>query len=627
MSHMCLLPETNVGIDHKAKEYYTVSSILLLFVFGLFFGGTLHAQSKDTIASIGTVGLVPEEVAEPFLKFSGEITLTSDLYSHSASPDSGQKGRRPPSLHRLIFTPTLTIGGLLSLPFNIILTSPETNTNTPSVAHPTIAQFLQNPANSLGFSSISPKIGWAQFNAGSFTPTLTPLTAGDLQLFGGGFDLRPAGLQFSASAGVAQRAVEPDAVLRTTGRYRRDLYGGRVGIGDPDSTSFGVNVVYAKDDLSSLSNNILSVTPAHASFEDPTVTLPADTSRLQAQEGAVASINVGVAIGEGIVFKCEGATSVFTRNQKAEEKKITGNPLASVFTMRNSTQTDLAGSASFGIKRSTWAIALSGLYMGAGYVPIGYTFLQSDRFEWKVSPELKLFDRKLELRGSLGQRVNNLSKTKGETSTLMIGSGYMNAEFSDAFSLSATYSNFGIRNDQRSDTLKVQNVSQSISIDPTVMIIGETLTHMIGISAALDAYDDYNTVSGALNSNKTRSLTSNYSLSFSENPLSIGLIGTYLENELPLGTLILRSVGVTAGYSLFDRKFVPSLSLTLGGSTDGGGNTDKQIFLRGGFRWEIFKDFSLSATAGNNRYRYGNPITQGSAFDEKLIQLALTTRF
>jgi hypothetical protein len=568
-----------------------------------------------------------EEKSSPFLSVTGSFMVTSDLYSSSASPDSAQPARRPSGLYRLIFTPTLAIGDFISLPFNIILTSPETNTNTPSTPHPTLSQFFENPANSLGFSSFSPKIGWAQFNAGSFTPVLTPLTAGDQQIFGGGFDLKPGSLQFAASVGVAQRAIESDTAHRTIGRYRKDMYTARAAIGKADSSHFGLNVVYAKDAASSLANNIISIAPAHPSPDDPSVTIPTDTVRLRAEEGTVASADFGVAIADGISFQGEAATSIFTRDQSSTEQAIAGNPLGGLLTTRTSTRADFAGNSSLSLRQKLWGISLSGIYMGAGFVPIGYAFFQADRFEWKASPELHLFNRKLDLRGSIGERVNNLSKTKGETSTLLIGSTSMNAEISDAFSLSVSYSNFGLRNDQTSDTLKVQNVSQSLSIDPTLTIMSETMSHMISLSMGLDSYDDFNTITGAQSSNKTRSLVFTYNVSFTKNPLSLGTTETYLENELPTGALIIRSAGVTGGYALFDRKLFPSLSVTTSGSTDGTGVTDDQLFLKAALRWEVIKNVSLQGSWGNNHYNYGNPAIHGSAFKEQLVQLALTTRF
>jgi hypothetical protein len=563
----------------------------------------------------------------PFISVTGSLTVTSDLYSSSSNPDSAQPGRRPTALHRLLFSPTITFGDLISLPFNIILTTPETNTNTGSVSTPSLAQFFENPANSLGFSSFSPRIGWAQFNLGSYTPAFSQLSVGDQQIFGGGFDLTPGKIEVAASVGVAQRSIEPDSARSQHGIYRRDLYATRVGYGPKDSSHFAINFVYMRDSKESLKNNIQSITPAHPLADDSSVTLPPDTIRVRAEEGFIASTDFGIQIGEGVLFKAEGATSIYTRDQSSDPKDISGNPFGSLYQTRVSSRLDFAANAGFIVQRKIWGITLSGLYMGAGFTPIGYPFMQADRLELSVAPSIRLFDSKLNLRASVGQRMNNLSQTKAETTRQLIASGSMSADISEAFNLSANYSNFGISNDQTSDTLKVKNTSQAFSVDPSLTFAGLGMMNSITASAGLDDYQDFNTITGAENSNKTRTYLLGYNTTLDSIPLSLGTTGTYMENQLPLGTLIIRSVGVTASYSLFDRKLVPSASVTASGSTDGTGLTDQQIFYKVGVRWNVTKAISLSAMGGNNRYTYANPAAHGSAFAEQTLQLALSTRF
>jgi hypothetical protein len=253
--------------------------------------------------------------------------------------------------------------------------------------------------------------------------------------------------------------------------------------------------------------------------------------------------------------------------------------------------------------------------------------MQSDRLEWTIAPEVRLFSSSLNLRGSVGERVNNLSKTMTETTTQLIGSAYVSADISDAFNISANFSNFGVTNDQSSDTLKVRNVSESFSVDPTLTLRDAGVSHSIMASIGLDNYTDYNTISGAQNSNHTRTALVGYNVALDSIPLLLGTTASYIENQLPTGTLIIRSIGVTAGYAFFERKLRPSLSLTESGSTDGTGATDAQLFFRLALRWDITKKITLSVIVGNNRYSYGNPTMQGNAYQERLLQMALTTRF
>ena len=203
----------------------------------------------------------------------------------------------------------------------------------------------------------------------------------------------------------------------------------------------------------------------------------------------------------------------------------------------------------------------------------------------------------------------------------------MSADLSDAFNLSATYSNFGISNNLTSDTLKVRNTSQSFSVDPSLTLHALGMTNSFVASAGLDDYTDYNTINGAENANNTRTFLLGYSTSLDSIPLSLGTTGSYMENKLPIGPMIIRSIGATASYSLFERALVPSLSVTLSGSTDNTGATDQQAFYKLSLRWNVTKAISLTAIAGNNHYTYANPAVHGSAFAEQILQLALSTRF
>lgn len=565
--------------------------------------------------------------SEPWFSVTGSASATVDFYNFTSDPTSSQSARRPATLTRLLFSPTLKFGSLLSLPLNFMLSFPETNTTTPSIGSPTVSQFLQNPANAFGLSSFSPKLGWAQFHLGAHIPQFSELSGGDQQIFGGGIDLKPGAFRFAASAGVAQRAVSADFTQGIQGAYRKDMYMARLSYGKDDSSNVGINVVYSKDSKESIGNNIIGITPSRTIPGDSFTVVPADTVRLRAEEGMVGTLNAKVLIVEGLELKIEGALSNFTRDLSSAEQNIDGNPLGSISTTRTSTRADIAGTAELGLRTKTWGIKLSGLYLGAGFVPIGYPFQQADRFDIKASPYLKLFNGDLSINGSIGNRVNNLSGTKGETLSQLIASANINMNFTEEFSISGSYSNFGVRNDQTNDTLKIQNVSSSFSIDPSLTLAGETLTHSINLSFSLDQFQDFNVVSGAQSSNDTRTLMANYNLIFSQFGLNIGTTGSYMENALPSGAIIIRSLGINASYYLFNRTLVPSASLSIGSSTLAGSPTDTQSFLKAGLRWVSTKWLTFGASYGANQYQYGNPIPKGKSFSEQLFQLSATSSF
>lgn len=584
------------------------------------FGLTLRAQEET-----------PEDTTKstPWISVSGSASVSSDFYEHSSSPLGAQSGRRPAALHRLVFSPTINIGGFLTLPLNLMITYPETNTTTPTLSAPSLQEFFSNPANALGLSSFSPKFGWAQFHLGSYTPRMSELSCGDLQLFGGGFDLRPGPIQIAASAGVTQRAVEPDATRNLAGSYRRNMIMARLGFGNPDTTAVGINVVYAKDDTTSIKNNIVSILPGRPLEDDTAVTLPPDTLRLRAEEGFITSLDTKILLAPGVTFTAEGAVSVFTRDQRADTIAAKDNPLSGLFVARTSTRIDGAGNVSLAFRYASWGLTFTGLYMGAGFQPLAYPFIQSDRIDLKISPMLNLFNGDLTVSGTIGQRVNNLSETKGEAMTQAIANGQLSVRFSEVISLSSSYSNFGIRNNRSNplDSQRIQNVSESFSIDPMFTFSAGSMMHTITASIGIDRFDDFNIVSGVETSNNTRSATLSYSGMFESMPLTIGATTSYLDNALTAGTLSIQSYGVNASYRLLGGQLVPTMSMSFASSTFGVNPSDLQTFFRGGVRWRATKDITLVGNYGVSLYDYGVATARGSSFAEQTLQLSVSTTF
>lgn len=561
------------------------------------------------------------------VSIEGSASLTADFYDFDADPSGAQAGRRPPRLYRLVINPTITIGGFLSLPFNIMLTLPETNVSTPAVQSPTFGQYILNPANALGFSSFSPRIGWAQGFLGSHSPQYSTLTSTDLPLFGAGIDLQPFGMRLAASGGIVQRAVEPDSAAGSRGSYRRDLYMGRFGTAKNDTMEFGVNMVFASDDNQSLQNNIIAVAPAYRIEGDTDVIVPSDTIRLRPEEGLMASADFRYAIAEGVSISAEAAMTSFTRDQSAALKTIEGNPLDAVTTTRVSTRVDIAGTAALVINTGDVGLTISSLYMGAGYVPIAQPYQQADRFEWRVAPSFRMFDGDLAMNATVGHRINNVSATKGETLSQLLVSGNINAQFTEELSLLLRYSNFGIRNDRTQDTLRIQNVSQSYGIEPSVVVSTNWAIHTMIAGLGLDTYDDVNIVTGAESSNDMRSATFNYLAAFTGLPLTVGMNGSYLENKLFTGTFIVRSVGGIAAYRLASGTVLPSVSVTNSTTSFASGSADSQLFFKAALRWRITPTLSCSASYGTNDYVYGSSSRRGTGFSERLVQLAMTTTF
>src|ERR1017187_6584864 len=163
---------------------------------------------------------------------SGDIGLYGDFYRMNSSGDSAIQPRRPGTLIRLLFNPTISYKDF-SLPFTIMLCPQQTNVVTPLSNSGNIMDFIENPLNNVG---IAPKYKWVQLLLGSQTPYYSDLTLGNLPVFGAGINLTPGKFRFSFFTGISQRAIEMDTSKNIPGSYKRTFYSAKIGYGREDSS-------------------------------------------------------------------------------------------------------------------------------------------------------------------------------------------------------------------------------------------------------------------------------------------------------------------------------------------------------------------------------------------------------
>jgi hypothetical protein len=213
--------------------------------------------------------------------------------------------------------------------------------------------------------------------------------------------------------------------------------------------------------------------------------------------------------------------------------------------------------------------------------------------------------------------------------TQIIGSANAMATISDAFSITAQYANFGVRNNETDSARKIENVSNSFSISPTYTLQAESSTHTFTASFALDKFDDLNTITGAASSNNTRNIQAMYSMSMMEFPIATMLMVGNLVNDLPTQDLAINTVGLELSYDLLDGKLSPMIGGSYAEQTVKDTlliGTDIQRVLRAGIRWQISKLFTFRVTGSTIGYSYGGS-RSGEFFKESLLSSAISAQF
>jgi len=582
------------------------------------FGAVLSIVA--VVAVISTPPLRAQE-SESLVEVSGTATISADIYELSSEASSPIASRRPPSLFRFILTPTVTLGGRVSLPFEIIFSSRETSTLTPPIRDASATQFIQNAANTF---SLSPRFEWGQIHLGSHSPQLSELSAGNVQVFGVGADVRAGKFRIAASAGSTQRAAEADTVARSRGAYARYLYAGSIAYIQEES-EFALNVVRGRDDPASINHlrSLLIVAPdtSNPGFLDTTSTHH-DLMPLP-QEGFVASMSARLPLFAWAKLSAEIGGGLFTRDMLAPEIGDRAEALNALMLQRTSSRADGAGKLAIDLTFDRWKLKLTSLYVGAGYTTLGYPFLQTDKLEFTLAPTIRVIDSVLTISGTIGHRTNNLTGNSEATTRQILIATNVDAQPIENLTIAASYSNFGITTNLSNDTLSVRTVSQAFSITPTYVIPTETLSHAVTAGISMDDYEDFNPVSGAQSSNQTTMLLGAYSASLIAIPLTASAAGTHMTNNLPGGDISVRSLTLGLGYSLFSGSLAPALSVSYTQTTPEGKTSDTQLGLRLTTVWRVTPRLRFTLSASTTGYDYGSS-RAGSSYRESLLRTALT---
>jgi len=586
-------------------------SALLLFLLLLILQAAPLVLSARTNTSRVQSDSAAKPAVTPF-RVSGGVTLSGDFYTAD-----GIEARRPASNLMAIARINVALFEQVNLPFEAFIGTNQSG--------------FRQPFNQIG---ISPTFfHWLTLHAGWFSMRFSDLTFGDIRMLGGGVELRPGNFRLAALYGSTNQAVPYDvsvsgaAVAGAFTSYSRPVVGVQLGYGDENVAFINFQAIRVSDDTTSLQ------TPVNA-----------DVSRLaKPQENTVFSTTFGFGAFDGkLRFTAEIAGSAYsadTRSQSLAELATTSTfqfPAipSEIFTPRLSSQLDAAAKATLTIAPTQdFTVALGGQYVGPGFVTLGYAQLQNDVLDGTISPSLRLFNGGLSLRGTVGVRVNNLIANRTAPLQRLIASGSVSIQPVQAFGVDVQYSNYGIRSTPRNDTLRIENVAQSLTVSPRLNF--EAFGGVSGIfgSYSLNNVDDLNVLTKETNTNQTQSAMLSWTLGLPSG-LSLATTGLYSDIEQSIARTTVLNIGQTASYAFFEGALSTSLTLGYGiiGSelTAGGVTTmssDGQITAQASVSYTIGesgKFGTLSLNVNNNNYAFGNP-ARGRNFGEwtALVQYAI----
>ncbi len=535
----------------------------------------------------------------------GQASCSAEYYSLHTEPSPFFYPRRPANLYRLVATPTINLPWI-TIPCTFILSSQQTNFSTAVSADQTLTQFIQNPVNVI---AVEPRWSWGTLHLGSFTPHWSELSAGDVQVFGLGCDLRPGSIRVSAFRGVSQRAVEPFSIVtqyNQLGAYERVITGVKLGFGREEKGYVDFQYVRTADDTTSIT------------------TAPPDTL-IRPQEELLLSIATRIVLDSGVSFGAEAATNVYTRDMRAAINDDGDIPKIPGIQTRISSFVDYGLSTDLSIQKHAFGLILQAKMLGPGFMPMAYPNMLSDRIEATIQPRVLLWDNRIQCSGSFGYRINNVHNTLSTPLSQVLFSLNASVVISQNLSLSTSYSNFGVRNQATDTALHIQNVSQYFSMCPTYSFRSPTAFHSLSLSATFDSYTDYNVVSSQFTTNLTRSLFAAYSIALQTIPLNANASVTTLQNSLPFFALHMVGVNLGASYRLLQGSLIPGIRTSYTHNVIGSGQPDEQILVGVQCLYLLSTRVTFHTDINLTHHSFQNVVS--SSYTEQYVQMGVSTRF
>ena len=562
------------------KKYF----VLLLCVFCLL-TQTLKSQDKKSK-----------------VQFNGDIGLYGDFYSMVSDTNGAVPPRRPGATGRLVFNASLSYKAF-SMPISVSFSEGQTSVVLPHYDRSNIIRFIKDPtSNNFG---IAPKYKWIQAFLGTQVMKYSELSVGDIPIFGAGFALTPGKFRFSCFTGASQQAIEEDTAKHIQGVFSHKLYMVKIG--------------YGKEEAS----HIYLISTGMAEWTKSLKKRPINT---MPQEGWLNSLDYRINLGKEFYMKGEIAASIFTRNTHSKavnEDNPVISSISPIFPILESTHFDYASLFSIAKDCKNFGIKLNAKYIGDGFVPLGYPYMQTDRMEATINPHCNLYKSKVTLSGSYGRQINNLSGSRAATTSQAIGNLDANAQITDKFSVAASFSNCGFRNTITNDTFRIQNVSSSWSLSPTYILTTLKNLHAISFSYSQNVFTDYNTVSEALNANNSLNALLSYMISKVKNPFNASVVLSYFNNKISFGLLSTQSASLNVGYKFFTKRLSATAGLTYAKTELDSKSAGTQLATNLGLKYSLYKKINFSLVGTINLFKYGIDRPDIS-YRENLLRTSIT---
>ena len=225
-----------------------------------------------------------------------------------------------------------------------------------------------------------------------------------------------------------------------------------------------------------------------------------------------------------------------------------------------------------------------------------------------------------------GIRTNNVQNTNLQSTKRIISNINIFSQVSDAFSINASYSNFGFNNNEINNIIRVEMINNSYSLSPSYNFETSKIFLQINVNGSLNLFDQFDALSSTFIGTTSKNLSLNYNLTFKEMPLNINFLSLFFNNKMPASFIKMSNYGTTVSYRFFDKKLSPSLGFNLANITRDNFTTDHRFGMRLKVKYKITKKLQFNLSYRLNNYKYGSS-KPDAITNEHRMQFALLQNF
>ena len=410
-------------------------------------------------------------------------------------------------------------------------------------------------------NQVSLRAGYKQWNGivGDIRPSFNKYGLNGSTVRGLLAEYRPGKFIASFMAGRSRRAIDTGigAAIRRPA-YDRNVFAGRIGIGQPLGNFFHVAALMARDNPDSL--------------VPETTVRPAENVAITPQFGLHLFDNT-------LTLEGEVTASSFSRDTRAARTEDSSTPtFLGLFTPRIGSRFDLASAfkARYTVREFSESVAksldqltllTSFERIGPGFVSLGRPYTRSDQAVFRFQPQAIFLNNKLQIGLDFTSRRNNLDEIRNATLKRRQFGLTTQAQLSPRLFLNSSFMrlanlNDPVRNDPASLLLDQRLVSSSFMLSPVFTTTINELTHRFSLTTAIqslsDKTDSADTLRTAVNFNNATA-TFSHSVVLASG-LSLNSSLSRVTSNSTYSDVKATGLNLGASYGFFDRKLTMGLN-------------------------------------------------------------------